>query len=289
MRKKIKIFESGNYPRHGNYPPERVKRIFSKTNENAEAIFLHSSNWKGGADPVVLGKPMNFEIQEDKAGKVKVYADLELNATGKQFYDTGVLKGVSVEIPGDKLTKIALLPNQINPAVKGAEFAEQLGYFEFMEIETETEKKKGKKVENMDKEEVLKSMTKEDIEKQADRLGIVVSIKPPEKTLEEVKAEAKAELEGESKVKEFMESNKKKITPALAQFVENLAKVAVNSDQTFEFNEKKTNMFEGLTEFMKNVGEHEVHKDYTDNIEFDDKSSGSKSPFQAGQEAMGGK
>ena len=86
-----------------------------------------------------------------------------------------------------------------------------------------------------------------------------------------------------------MESNKKKITPALAQFVENLAKVAVNSDQTFEFNEKKTNMFEGLTEFMKSVGEHEVHKDYTDNIEFDDKSSSSKSPFQAGQEAMGGK
>ena len=49
----------------------------------------------------------------------------------------------------------------------------------------------------MDKEEVLKSITKEDIEKQADRLGIVVSVKPPEKTLEEVKAEAKAEIEGE--------------------------------------------------------------------------------------------
>ena len=74
-------------------------------------------------------------------------------------------------------------------------------------------------------------------------------------------------------------------------FIEGLAKEAVRSDQTFEFNAKPTSMFEGLTEFMKQVPIHEVHNDYAASVEFDDKGTGAntKSPFKAGQEAMGGK
>ena len=119
VRKKIKIFKSGKY-RQGEYDKERVKNIFSNAKET-EAIFLHSSLWAKNEKPLNLGKFSNYEFK-DADGEVEVFADLELNETGEKFYNGRVLNGVSVELPNDELTKIAILPIAINREINPRKF-----------------------------------------------------------------------------------------------------------------------------------------------------------------------
>ena len=102
---KIKVFKSGKYPQ-GEYDKEKVKNIFSKA-KDTEAIFLHTSLWAKDETPLNLGKFSNYEFKES-GNEVEVFADLELNETGKKFYHGKVLNGVSVELPNDELTKIAI-------------------------------------------------------------------------------------------------------------------------------------------------------------------------------------
>ena len=282
---KIKVFESGKYPQ-GEYDKERVKSIFSKAKET-EAIFLHTSLWAKDEKPLNLGKFNNYEFKES-GNDVEVYADLDLNETGKKFYQGNVLNGVSVELPNDELTKIAILPNKVNPAVDGAEFQESPIFMEFQEIK---EDKKGEE-DNMNKDEVLKNLTKEEIQAQADRLNITIGDKPKVKTAEEIEAEVTARIRKESenkvKVAEFMKENDKKILPAYKPFFEKIATEALNSEVNWEFNKKETSLFDGLTEFMKQTGEFSGFTNYSNNIEFEDQGTSSNSPFAQGQKIVEG-
>lgn len=119
MKKRIKVFEAGKYPQ-GNYPISKVNDIFHKDLNGISAIFSHSSKWeKEGKKPVEIGEFSNFEIKG-----TEVFADVEFNEKGENYYSDGILKGVSVEIDKNvnKLLKIAVLPVGINPAVSTAEF-----------------------------------------------------------------------------------------------------------------------------------------------------------------------
>ena len=282
---KIKVFKSGKYPQ-GEYDKERVKNIFSKA-KDTEAIFLHTSLWAKDEKPLNLGKFNNYEFKES-GNDVEVYADLDLNETGKKFYQGNVLNGVSVELPNDELTKIAILPNKVNPAVDGAEFQESPIFMEFQEIK---EDKKGEE-DNMNKDEVLKNLTKEEIQAQADRLNITIGDKPKAKTPEEIEAEVTARItkESENKVKvaEFMKENDKKILPAYKPFFEKIATEALYSEVNWEFNKKETSLFDGLTEFMKQTGEFSGFTNYSNNIEFEDQGTSSNSPFAQGQKIVEG-
>ena len=290
VRKKIKIFKSGKY-RQGEYDKERVKNIFSKAKET-DAIFLHSSLWAKNEKPLNLGKFSNYEFK-DADGEIEVFADLELNETGKKFYSGKVLNGVSVELPNDELTKIAILPNKVNPAVEGAEFQEAPIFMEFQEIEEKKSEKKGKgEDKTMDKTEVLNSLTKEEIQGQAQRLNIEVKEKLKAKTPEEIEADIKAKLKKEyadkEKVSEFMKENEKKILPAFKPFFEKMAEESLKSEVNWEFNKKDTTLFEGLQEFMKQINEFSGFKNYSDNVEFNDQGTNENSPFKQGQKAVEG-
>jgi len=154
MKKRVKVFQSGKYPQ-GDYPIDRVKKIFENTKDFIQGIFIHSSHWEEeGKQPINCGEFSNFGIDEQE-----VYADLELNNEGMQFFQKGVFKGISVEIVKDKLDKIALLPLGVKPAIAGAEFEEYFktnNVLEFEEItETENNIEEGEK---MTIEEVLEFM-----------------------------------------------------------------------------------------------------------------------------------
>lgn len=137
MKKRIKVFEAGSYPQ-GDFSLDRVKEVFSSIENPVGGIFSHTSKWLNeNKSPVNVGEFSNFEI---KGGDV--YADIEFNAKGTNYYNDGILKGVSVEIDKNtnKLLKIAVLPVGINPAVSTAEFQEDESgiVIEFEEVEQVT-------------------------------------------------------------------------------------------------------------------------------------------------------
>ncbi len=273
---KIKVFKSGKYPQ-GEYDKDRVKNIFSKA-KDTEAIFLHTSLWAKDETPLNLGKFSNYEFKE-AGNEVEVFADLELNETGKKFYQGKVLNGVSVELPDDELTKIAILPNKVNPAVEGAEFQESPIFIEFQEIKEEKPPKKEKgEDKTMDREEVLKSLTKTEVEAQAERLNITVAEKLKPKTPEEMEKEITAritkESEDKAKVQEFMKEHDKKIVPAFKPFFEKIVEESLKSEVNWEFNKKDTSLYDGLQEFMKKIPEFEGFANYSGGIEFEDQTGG---------------
>ena len=274
MKKRIKIFETGMYPQ-GIYNRERVKKIFGNVKDNVKGIFSHSSKWTEDKEAVELGNFNNIEIQ-DKGYKTEVYADVNFNEKGKGYYEDGILKGVSVEIPDDKLTKVAILPLGVKPAITGAEFSEQPMLFEFQEIETEPEKKEKGEDKKMDRKEVLDTLTKPEIEAQAERLNITVAERLKPKTEEEITAEITAKLNKENeiktKTKEFMDKNQKKIIPAYKPFFEKLIPEVLNSEINWEFEKKETGLIEGLEKFMETISDAKIFENHSGNLEFQDQS-----------------
>ena len=268
MKKRIKIFETGIYPQ-GKYDKERVKKIFGSVKDNVSGIFSHSSKWTEDKKAVKLGDFSNIEIK-DMGNKTEVYADINFNEKGKNYYEDGILKGVSVEVPYDKLTKIAVLPVGVNPAVTGAEFQEAPIFIEFQEIEGEDK--------TMDREEVLKSLTKTEVEAQAERLNIKVAEKLAPKTEAEITKEITDRLTKESetktKVSEFMKEHDKKIVPAFKPFFEKIVEESLKSEVNWEFNKKDTSLYDGLQEFMKKIPEFSGFTNYSENMEFEDQSGG---------------
>lgn len=128
MKKKIKVFKTGKYPQ-GEFSEERVKKIFGNVKNKIETIFSHTSKWGTGETPVVVGEFSNFELVGNE-----VYGVVEFNENGSKYYNDGILKGVSVEINNDMLTRVAVLPVGISPAINGAEFSEEPIITEFEEI-----------------------------------------------------------------------------------------------------------------------------------------------------------
>lgn len=234
MKKRVKIFESGNYTQ-GNFDVKRVNRIFSNINDKIKGIFIHSSKWKNeNKAPLEVATFDNFDIKENN-GIATVYADITLNDKGKSYYEDGTLKGVSVEIDGnDNLDKIAVLPIGTTPAINGAEF----------EIGTAIFNLKGD--DYMTKEEILKSLTIEDIknlEFENYEINIKEIKKEKPKTEEEIRKEILNELKTEfeekeridKEIREFEEKNKNKLTPAIKEILTENTMKAIFKNKNIEF------------------------------------------------------
>lgn len=247
---KIKVFESGKYPQ-GIFDMNKVKKIFGDIKDKVEGIFVHSSKWKKeNKEPLNIGEFNNFELKE-KDGKVEVFADVNFNDTGQNYYNDGILKGVSVEITSeDKLDKIAVLPVGTTPAVVGAEFEQSdVAIFNFEEVK------------ELDREEVLKSITLDEL-KTVSIDGYDIEIKeksePKIKTEEEIREEVKKEFEKKAEVKnevsEFMKENSKKITPAMGKILTNdNLEVIFSVEDTLEFESKSLDIKKFIKDFFVSI------------------------------------
>lgn len=277
-KKRVKIFASGTYPQ-GDYPPERVKKIFGGA-KKSEAIFIHSSKWKE-VNPPIVGGFSDFEIVEN-CGQVDVFANIELNEKGRTYNSDKIFKGISVEIPGDRLAKIALLPLGVNPAVNGAEFEDNY-FIEPSNLEFEKEDKEMKfedilgfifatplTVEQLT--QIMRSLQLKVTDKQAvynlarefasERIEIVAVEDVKQKSISEIEQEFEAKynkkIKAKELAKEFMSQNNNKITPAMKEVLTE-AKVEalyLNSDNnSYEFEGKKESQIELLTSIFSKMPE----------------------------------
>lgn len=266
-KKRVKVFESGNYPQ-GEFSEERTKKAFESAGE-IPAIYIHSSKWQDkGKSPVELGKFDNFSFQKE-GEQLSVFADIELNEKGEIYHADGIFNGISVEIDqtNDSLSKIALLPLGVEPAVSTAEFQEKKVVYtgKYKEFEV----KGGEKVK-VTKEEIKKALTEFSLGDRAEIINALVATvsdeerkgmrklmewakieaiqSTPEKelTTEELRKQIKEEMEFEAREKELIELSKKKVIPVLQQIVEFAIKKAGEERATIiEFSEtEKISYFE---------------------------------------------
>ena len=119
-------------------------------------------------------------------------------------------------------------------------------------------------------------MTKTEIEEQAERLNITIAPKLAPKTEEEITREITDKLtkekEIETKAKEFMDKNQKKIIPACKPFFEKLIPEVLNSEINWEFENKETALYEGLEKFMETISDSKIFENHYDKLEFQDQS-----------------
>lgn len=303
MKKRIKVFESGNYPQ-GDFNLDRVKKVFSSIENPVGGIFSHTSKWLNEKkSPVNVGEFSNFEIKGNE-----VFADVEFNDKGSNYYNDGILKGVSVEIDKntDKLLKIAVLPVGINPGVPTAEFqeeetgiiiefeeVEQVGYKEILaalaaldltqlsatELETlsdaayrlnDDKYRINKLTENGYTVVKTAEFSKEQLDEIAKGMNLQVVEFEEEVVLSpaEMRKQIKSEIEFENKVAEKIEGMKKVIPPALQHVVEFAIKKAAESrEEIVEFSEtEKVSEFEKITGDIEKMGENKIFKNYFQDV-----------------------
>lgn len=257
---KVKVFESGNYPQ-GEFNAEKVKNIFSKVVEPIKAIFSHTSKYKQGEAPIEIGSFKDFTIEE-KGEKAIVYGNIDFNEKGNNYYKDNILKGVSVEIDKDTdtLTKVAILPIGINPAVQGAEFQEMI--VEFKEV---IEDSKNEPTPEEPKEITIDEV----IENFGNEYNITKKEKVVVKTEEEIREEVKKEFEAKYNAKKlkdnFLEKNKSKLTPTIKEFMtDELLETIFEDSRTLEFGENENykvhEVIEKLFDKLPNINTEEFSK-----------------------------
>ncbi len=284
MKKRVKVFESGTYTQ-GEYPADRVKKIFEKARGGIKAIYAHTSKWlQNGKKPIELGEFHNFQTVNE-GDKLKVYADISLNKKGEDYYNDGIFQGISVELPKDSLSKIALLPIGVNPAVAGAEFqSDDVFYFEFEEMEMEEEMTLEKILEGMkefsakEKIKVINSILSDISDKDKKEFqnqmewDKLISLKPeegkksefegmnPEEIAKAVEKRMSAKNKAITKAKEFMDANKLKITPGMKEaglteeFMQSVFATAPNTEfeeKSFDISDILAKAFEKMPEVIK--------------------------------------
>lgn len=241
-KKRVKVFESGNYPQ-GEFSEERTKKAFESAGE-IPAIYIHSSKWQDkGKNPVELGKFDNFSFQKE-GEQLSVFADIELNEKGEIYHADGIFNGISVEIDqtNDSLSKIALLPLGVEPAVATAEF--QVEEKKVVYTGKYQEFEEGGKKMKVTKEEIKKALTEFSLGDRAEiinalvatvsdeerkgmrklmeweKIEVIQSTPEKELTAEEIRKQIKEEMEFEAKKKALIELSKKKVIPVLQPVVE---------------------------------------------------------------------
>lgn len=251
MKKRIKVFEPGKYPQ-GEYSFERVKKIFGNIKDKVKTQLAHTSKAKGRQ--IILGEFDNFEVKEDGV----VYADIDFNPKGTNYYEDGALEGISVEIPNDKLTKIACLPLGVKPQIEGAEFEiKETFIFEFEEVSQEVpmdfsaiiafivaNKLTVDQISQIFASLKLQITDKEAIGKLAREFEKeeLTSDQLEKKIRNEMKAEFEAkekDKNSEVKAKEFMEKNKLKITPGMKEVLNETTIQEFYKVNNFEFEKNK--------------------------------------------------
>lgn len=257
---KVKVFESGNYPQ-GEFNAEKVKNIFSKVVEPIKAIFSHTSKYKQGEAPIEIGSFKDFTIEE-KGEKAIVYGNVDFNEKGNNYYKDNILKGVSVEIDKDTdtLTKVAILPIGITPAVQGAEFQEMIVEFEVVKEDSK---------EKPTPEEPKEITIDEVIEKFGNEYNITKKEEVVVKTEEEIREEVKKEFEAKYNAKKlkdnFLEKNKSKLTPTIKEFMtDKFLETIFEDSRTLEFGENENykvhEVIEKLFDKLPNINTEEFSK-----------------------------
>ena len=279
MKKKIKVFQVGKYPQ-GEFSKEKIQQIFGNVKGKIESIFSHTSKWVSeGSDPVVVGEFNNFEINGDT-----VYGEIEFNDKGSKYYNDGILKGVSVEINNGVLSKIAVLPIGINPAIPGAEFEETESAMLNFEVITQlTAMEIVEQIKNLD----VTAIT--DTEKVAllDAIWLlsdnkyiantlesegytVTKVEMQQLTQEEMRALVRKEVEFETRRDCLKEAIKTKFRLPQHEIVEFAIEEAFkNRDTILEFSEnEKTSMFERLEKTIEVLPKDSLFIEHHKEIEF---------------------
>ena len=291
-KKRVKVFESGNYPQ-GEFSEERTKKAFESAGE-IPAIYIHSSKWQDkGKNPVELGKFDNFSFQKE-GEQLSVFADIELNEKGKIYHADGIFNGISVEIDqtNDSLSKIALLPLGVEPAVATAEFQAEEKKVVYTGKYQEFEEG-GKKVK-VTKEEIKKALTEFSLGDRAEIINALVATvsdeerrgmrklmewekiqviqNTPEKELteEELRKQIKEEMEFEAKEQELIELSKKKVVPVLQPVVEfAIKKAGEERTKVIEFSDtEKLSYFEKFKAEIEKMEDAANFESEVEKIEF---------------------
>lgn len=278
MKKRIKVFQAGSYPQ-GEFSESKVNELFSGITK-ADGIYAHSSKWaEKGEEPLTIGEFSNFKVENGVAT-----ADVEFNDKGQQYYNDGVIKGVSVEIRDNKLSKIALLPIGVKPAVTGAEFSEE----EYAQLEFE------EGGSQLDLNEILAQVKTMDLgartaivnaifgsltndEKEGIRQVYWADFEKKEplktKTEEEIRAEITKEFEDKAKSETLKNVMKKKVIPCMQEIVEFAIDKSLKETGIVEFEDNgvKTNItyFEKIKNVIEKLPNATNFESKTEKLEFE--------------------
>lgn len=296
MKKRIKVFAAGSYPQ-GEFSVDKVNELFSGITK-ADGIYAHSSKWaEKGEQPLTIGKFSNFKVENGIAT-----ADVEFNDKGQQYYNDGVIRGVSVEIRDNKLSKIALLPIGVKPAVAGAEFqGEDYALLEFEEGGTQLNLDEIlTQVKTMDLgartaivNAIFGSLTND--EKEGIRADFEKKEPAKPKSEEEIRAEVAKEFEDKTKGNTLKELAKKKFIPCMQPIIEFAIDKSLKETNLVEFEENgvKTNItyFENLSKTIEKLPDAANFNSTTEQMEFE--TSGEESivnkTLKETREILGGK
>lgn len=313
-KKRVKVFESGNYPQ-GEFSETRTRKAFETAGE-IPAIYIHSSKWEDkGKSPVELGKFNNFSFQKE-GDQLSVFADVELNTKGETYHADGIFNGISVEIDqtNDSLSKIALLPLGVEPAIATAEFQKEEKKVVYTGKYQEFEEEGGTTKVAVTKDDIKKALTEFSLGDRAEiinalvatvsdeerkgmrklmeweKIKVIQSTPEKELTIEEIREQVKNEMEFEAKKKALIELSKKKVIPVLQPAIEfAIEKAAAERTTIIEFSEtEKISQFE---KFEKEFGampdganfESEMKK-----MEFKAENGESKKTTEDHKERIGG-
>lgn len=299
-KKRVKVFESGNYPQ-GEFSETRTRKAFETAGE-IPAIYIHTSKWEDkGKSPVELGKFNNFSFQKE-GDQLSVFADVELNTKGETYHADGIFNGISVEIDqtNDSLSKIALLPLGVDPAIATAEFQKEENKVVYTGKYQEFEEEGGTKTVTIDKIiEAIKGLplgdratvinaltaTVSDEERKGmrkllewEKIEVIQSTPEKELTEEEMRKQIKEEMEFEANEKALIELSKKKVIPVLQPVVEfAIKKAGEERTKVIEFSEtEKISYFEKLKKEFEAMPDGANFKSEVEKMEFGKEDEESK-------------
>lgn len=274
---KFILFKEGDYGSKGKWTGDVFKNLI-KTKE-LDIIPFHSSEFlsKGilKSEIPVIGKFRDIIIDEDKI----VANDIEI--FDKNNFKNRKVDRLSVEIENGTITRVGALPEGVNPAVVESSSLKGLEFNENVEMDWLKQKNiiNFNGGDKMNLEEILTASGKisleekikvvntifksfEDHEIDVAKKGINLEIfeeKQKTKTEEEIKEEVKKEFQKEQEIKEFMEKNKNKITPAMKSLGIStlIEKILKDNDGIIEFAEngasKKSNSKEILNKIFEGM------------------------------------
>jgi hypothetical protein len=279
------LFKAGDYGKKGKWTGDKFKKLIDNRKE-LDIIPFHTSEFTNKGilkhEIPVIGKFKDIKIENDSiiAENVEIF--------NKEHFKNRKVDRLSVEIENEKIIRVGALPEGVAPAVENSGSLKNLEFSaEGIEMEWIEQNKiinfnidRGEKM-NLDEilaklgeisledkikiiNAVLKSLKEHEIQVAKKDINLdILKDKEPEKSEEEIRNEAKKEFQKEQEIKEFMEKNKNKITPALKSLgIESLiTKVMKDNDGVIEFSEnnqtKQSNskeILEKLFENMKSYG-----------------------------------
>ncbi len=277
------LFKAGDYGKKGKWIGDKFKKLLENKNE-LDIIPFHTSEFTNKGmlkkEIPVIGKFKDIKIENDAiiANNIEIF--------DKEYFKDRKVDRLSVEIENEKITRVGALPEGVTPAVADSGSLKNL---EFSEDKIEMDWIKQDKIINFNRGDemnldeflaklgeisledkikiinaALKTLKEHEIQVAKKDINLdILKDKTPEKTEEEIKEEVKKEFAKEQEIKEFMEANKNKITPAMKSLgIETLiAKVMKDNNGIIEFSEnnqtKQSNSKEILEKLFENLKSYE--------------------------------